>query len=48
MQLWKFCRQDLLDIGLTYHTHRNSEKHDLFDALFTDVYTALDHLELAT
>ena len=45
--LWKFCRQDLLDIGLTYHTRRNSEKCDLSDALFTDVSTALDRLDLA-
>ena len=42
--IWKFCRQD---IGLTYHTRRNSEKRDLSDALFTDVSTALNRLDLA-
>ena len=47
MQMNAFCRQDLLDIGLTYHARRNSEKRDLSDALFTDVSTALDRLDLA-
>ena len=45
--LWDFCRDDLQQAGLTYHSRRGSEKRVLTDVLLADTLVAFEKVDAA-
>ena len=43
--LWDFPGPDLSRLGLTYQSHRNADKQQLFESLFADLVSAFETLD---
>ena len=43
--LWEFCKDDLVHLGLSYHARRSSEKRVVDDVLLADILVAIEKLD---
>lgn len=42
--MWDFSGNDLSRLGLVYHSHRNTDKQQLFESIFADLISVFDTL----